>query len=96
MSRPWIEWNEEKNFILKMARGVCFEDVEEAVKNGRLLDDVPHPRQDRYLGQRILVVQITEYVCLVPYVIDGERWFLKTIYPSRKARRFYLGDEDEK
>ena len=49
-----------------------------------------HPNQDRYPGQLIYVVDIDEYIYLVPFVMqaDGTR-FLKTIIPSRKATRDY-------
>ena len=64
-----------------------------AIEIGALLDDFPHPDQERYPGQRILAVEVRGYVFLVPYVTaDGVR-FLKTIYPSRKAQRRYRGDE---
>ena len=32
-------------------------------------------------------VLINEYAYIVPYVMDGEDYFLKTIIPSRKANR---------
>ena len=49
-----------------------------------------HPDQKRYPGQMIYVVDIEQYLHLVPFVIepDGTR-FLKTIIPSRKAMREY-------
>lgn len=92
MKRSWIEWSEEINRRLLSERGLCFEDVENAIEQGRVLDDRQHPITEKYPGQRVLVVEIDEYVCLVPYVADVDRWFLKTIYPSRKARRFYRGE----
>jgi uncharacterized DUF497 family protein len=33
-----IEWNHEKNTLLKKNRGICFEDVENAINDERLLD----------------------------------------------------------
>jgi len=49
-----------------------------------------HPNQERYPGQIIYVVDIEQYLYLVPFVTaaDGTR-FLKTIIPSRKAMREY-------
>ena len=62
-----------------------------AIEAGDLLDVLEHPNPDRYPGQRVLVVQIGEYVVLVPFVVDGEgALFLKTVIPSRKATRTYL------
>ncbi len=90
MSEKWLDWNREKNRQLKEARGLSFEDVENALEQGRLLDDMPHPDAKRYPHQYILVVEIDGYACIVPYVVDGETLFLKTIYRSRKAQRLYL------
>ena len=49
-----------------------------------------HPNQGRYPGHLIYVVEIDEYLYLVPFVTeqDGTR-FLKTVIPSRKATRYY-------
>ena len=44
-------------------------------------------------GQRIFVVQREDYVYLVPFVEDEHTVFLKTIIPSRKATKEYLGEE---
>ncbi len=62
------------------------------IKNGCLIDDIIHPNNNKYSNQRILVVNIKEYVYLVPYVEEEKERFLKTIIPSRKATKQYLGD----
>ena len=87
-----FDWSTEKNQQILEQRGVSFERVVSAVERGGLLDVLQHPSQDRYPGQSIYVVDIEEYVYLVPFVTetDGTR-FLKTIIPSRKATREYLG-----
>lgn len=54
-----------------------------------------HPNQQRYGGQRIFVVQRDDYVYVVPFVEDEKLIFLKTIIPSRKATKQYLGEEPE-
>ena len=46
-----------------------------------------------YPGQQIHVIAIEEYVYLVPFVESEEEVFLKTIIPSRKATKSYLGEE---
>lgn len=38
-----------------------------------------------------MVVNVEGYVCLVPFVDDEETIFLKTIIPSRKMTKIYLG-----
>jgi len=50
---------------------------------------------DRYASLRILVVRRDDYVYLVPLVEDEQTVFLKTIIPSRKATRQYLGEESD-
>jgi hypothetical protein len=54
-----------------------------------------HPNPGRYAGQRLFVVQREDYVYLVPFVEDEHAVFLKTIIPSRKATKQYLGEESD-
>ena len=63
-----FRWSAGKNEVLHVQRGVSFEAVVIAIESGDLLDIVEHPNQARYPGQRILVVLISGYVHLVPYV----------------------------
>ena len=44
---------------------------------------------------RIVVVQRDDYVYLVPFVEDDKLIALKTIIPSRKATKRYLGKETD-
>jgi hypothetical protein len=46
-------------------------------------------------GQCILVVRRDDYVYLVRFVEDEHTVFLKTIIPSRKATKQYLGAESD-
>jgi len=87
-----INWNSTKNQQLILERGVSFEDVVFRLQQGALLDDIEHPNTDKYPGQRALVICIDDYVYLVPYVEDQKEIFLKTIIPSRKATKKYLGE----
>ncbi len=93
----WVEgfsWSSEKNESLREKRGVTFEDVVIGLSSGSLLDVMEHPNQVRYPGQSIFVVQILDYVYLVPFVETDDGVFLKTIIPSRKATRRYLGEHN--
>lgn len=90
-----LDWNEAKNTWLKIERGIGFEDVQTAIDEGKLLNNVAHPNQKLYPGQRILVVVIENYVFLVPYVEDDEKLFLKTIYPSRKFTKSHLNGKEQ-
>lgn len=86
-----FDWNEEKNEFLKGARGVSFEEVVFHIQNGDVLDVIKHPNAGRYPKQNIVVLNIEGYVYLVPYVKERGIRFLKTIIPSRKATKEYLG-----
>jgi len=84
-----IEWNHDKNTLLKKERAVCFEDVENAINDKRLLDILPHPNQEKYAHQKIFVIKIKGYIHYVPFVEDDEKYFLKSIIPSRKLNNNY-------
>ena len=88
-----INWNSTKNRQLIAERGVSFEDIVFCIQQGGLLDDLEHPNSDKYSGQRIFVVNIDDYVHLVPYVENRKEIFLKTVIPSRKATKQYLGED---
>jgi uncharacterized DUF497 family protein len=90
-----ITWNADKNLQLMAQRGVCFEDVLVAVAGDGLLANLEHPQPERYGHQRMWVVKMKAYVYLVPYVENEQHIFLKTIIPSRKATRQYLGESHE-
>lgn len=85
-----FDWNAEKNLLLKTERGISFNEIVVAIEQGHLLDTVKHPNQEQYPNQSIYVINLQDYVYLVPFVQDGEAIFLKTIIPSRKATRDYL------
>jgi uncharacterized DUF497 family protein len=87
-----FRWSPEKNAWLKAQRGVSFEAVTVAVGAGGLLDVVAHPNPGRYPMQRVMVVALSGYVHLVPFVEEPDHFFLKTVIPSRKATRDFLGE----
>lgn len=88
-------WNREKNEWLRKNRSICFEDILFYIENNFLIDDIEHPNQKTYAGQRMLVLNIEDYIYLVPYVESEDEIFLKTIIPSRKATKNYLEKKDE-
>ncbi len=57
---------------------------------GDLLDVVEHPKQDKYKGQRIFIVNIEDYAYLFPFIEVEKEVSLKTIIPSRKATKKYF------
>ena len=87
---------EAKNEKLKRERHISFEEIVFHIRNGDLLDVLDHPNQARYAGQRIFVVQRDAYAFIVPFAEDERSVTLKTIIPSRKATRDYLGQESDR
>ena len=88
MSLPKIyNWNADKNRMLVQDRGISFERIVFEISMGNEVAVVMHPNQDKYPGQMISVVQVDDYVYLVPFVETESEIFLKTIIPSRKATR---------
>ncbi len=85
-----FDWNDKKNQKLKSERGITFEDIVYHITHDGLLDVIEHPNQKSYSGQRIFVVNVEEYVYIVPFVEEDELVFLKTIIPSRKMTKLYL------
>ncbi len=78
-----FKWNLDK--ILFDTRGVTFDEVVQDIGYG--VSDVPHWNKKKYPNQRIITVMLNGYAYLVPYVRDGEHYFLKTIIPSRKENK---------
>ena len=90
-----FSWDVSKNEKLVSERGISFEEVVFAIEDGKVLDVIEHPKAGKYHNQRMFVIEWNSYAYLVPFVEDKEndRLFLKTIIPSRKATKRYLGDQ---
>ena len=77
-----LKWNALKSERLKRTRGISFEEIVAS----KLIDIIKHPRRQ---GQKIFVYEHKGYLWAVPYIIEGDAIFLKTIYPSRKLMKLY-------
>ena len=77
-----IRWNKLKSIQLKFTRGVAFEEIVRA----KFLGFSDHPKRN---NQKILVYEYKSYAWAVPFVLDNDSAFLKTLYPSRKFKRLY-------
>ena len=75
----YFAWDDAKNAKLRKERRIVFEDVVFHIERGDLL----------------FVVRREDYVYLVRFVEDEHTVFLKTIIPSRKATKEYLGEETD-
>ena len=87
------DWNNEKNEQLKTGRGVSFEDIVYYIEHGYLIAIIDHPNKEKYSNQKMYVVNINNYVYLVPFIESEKEVFLKTIIPSRKATKKFLEEK---
>ena len=85
-----FRWNAEKNEVLARKRGITFEEIVQRIEAGAKVVETEHPNKKKYPHQKILIVDVDGYAYLVPCVIDKNKYFLKTIIPSRKATKKYL------
>jgi len=89
-----FRWDPQKNALLMRERGLSFEQVALAVESGDLLQVIEHPNPASYPNQKIMVVAMEGYAFLVPFVQEKDGFFLKTIIPSRKATRDFMGAKE--
>jgi hypothetical protein len=89
----FFDWSLQKNEKLKAERGISFEDVIFSIQHGGLLDILEHPQKNKFPDQKIFIVNVNDYAFLVPFVEDEDIIFLKTIIPSRKMTKEYLGEK---
>ncbi len=89
-------WNKEKNLLLKETRKISFEQIVMHIEQGDLIDIIRHPNNEKYLDQKILIINVNNYIYTVPFIENGNERFLKTIIPNRKFTKKYLGGQNEK
>lgn len=80
-----FRFNEEKNRKLISERGIGFAEL---IADGEILGSEFHPNREKYPNQMILYIEAKNEIYCAPYVIETDgTLFLKTIFPSRKARK---------
>lgn len=88
-----VRFNKEKNELLKSKRKLNFEDISEIIKKNKFVKVIEHPNKRKYQNQRMFLVEVENYIYVVPFVEEKEYIFLKTIYPSRKYTKKYLKEK---
>ncbi len=88
-----FDFDKGKNEIIFKERGVSFYQVIEVISEKGILLNIEHPNKEKYPNQKMFVIEINNYTYCVPYVIDGNKYFLKTIFPNRDF--LYLLKEDK-
>ena len=65
------QWNLDKNAWLKEHRGISFEEITECIGEGKILDVIEHPNQQKYSHQKVLVVEFQGYAFEINEEIYG-------------------------
>jgi uncharacterized DUF497 family protein len=82
----YLNWNSEKNELLKQERGICFEEIAYLIESGLVIGIEENPA---YPNQKMYVLEIDNYAIIVPFVENDDEIFLKTAFPSRKYTKKY-------
>lgn len=91
----YFDGDDNKNNLLKEKRDISFEEIVSSLSNNKLLEVVENPNKLKYPNQRMFIVEVRGYAYIVPFIEDKEKYFLKTIYPSREAIKKYLKKEEK-
>ncbi len=87
-----IKWNAEKNEWLRKNRDITFNRIKYEIENEvNLLGVTPHP-SEKHSHQFVAILNINNYVWIVPFVEENEYIFLKTAFKSRKLTKDFLGE----
>jgi uncharacterized DUF497 family protein len=86
-------WDPSKNQKLFEERGVSFETITSHITRNGLLGTMVG--KGKCAHQEQFVVNVNDYVYLVPFVENENQYFLKTIFPSRKMTRILLRGENK-
>ena len=82
----YLNWDPDKNEILKRERGISFEEIAYLIESDQVIGIEENPG---YSNQKMYVLEIDNYAIIVPYVENNDDIFLKTAFPSRKYTKKY-------
>lgn len=86
-----FNFDKSKNEQLLKTRGIGFEEIITEIQLGNLVSVKTHHNFDKYPKQEIMFVKVCFVIYVVPYVIEDDgTFFLKTLYPSRKATKQHI------
>ncbi len=83
-------YDTDKDSKLKKERGIGFNEVITWIEEGKVVAIVNHPNSVKYPGQKIYVIEHEGYGYNVPFLEEGEKIILKTVFPSRKATKQFI------
>ena len=81
-----MNWDSEKNEILKHTRGISFEEIAYLIESDQILGVEENPGRP---NQKMYILQIENYATIVPFVEKDNEIFLKTAFSSRKYTKRY-------
>lgn len=82
----YLNWNPEKNELLKRKRGIAFEEIAYLIESEQIIGIEEKPGRP---NQKMYILEIENYAILVPFVENDKEIFLKTAFPSRKYTKLY-------
>ena len=82
----YLNWDSEKNEILKRVRGISFEEIAYLIESDQILGIEENPGRP---NQKMYILEIENYAVIVPFVEKDNEIFLKTAFPSRKYTKRY-------
>ena len=82
----YLNWDLDKNEILKVTRGISFEEIAILIGSNEILGIEVNPGR---ANQKIYILNIDNYAVVVLFVETDNEIFLKTVFPSRKYTRLY-------
>lgn len=85
-----IRFNEDKNKWLKKERGISFDEIESFITNGEIVDVIRHHNRIKHPGQQLYLINVNNYILVIPFVEEESYIFLKTAYFSRFYTKKYL------
>lgn len=86
-----FRFNEEKDKLLKEQRGFGFKTIIKHIKKGNVIKVISNSNKQKYPNQKMYLIKINNKIVIVPYIEETNSHFLKTIYPSQKYTKKYLG-----
>lgn len=86
----YLNWDKEKNEILKRERGISFEEIAYLIESENIVAIEVNPSRP---NQKIYILEIDSYIVVVPFVENENEIFLKTAFPSRKYTKKYGSKE---
>lgn len=88
----YLNWDKQKNEVLKKERGISFEEIAFLIESEQIVAIEENPSRP---NQKIFILEIEDYIVIVPFVESENEIFLKTAFPSRKYTKKYGSREDE-